>query len=126
MLWQLSFSANAKGMSRLMAKGKRLKASKTVMRVNKDNDLFIFPPSRKFLIWFCYDLDRSSGSRLPTHPPSHHKIFMGLAYDSGFFGLSFPSRLRGSGRISLLFPDIQPFATVSFGLLTSLPILKLI
>ena len=47
MLWQLSFSVKAKLMSRLMAKGKRLKASKTVMRVNKDNNLFIFSSLEK-------------------------------------------------------------------------------
>lgn len=53
MLWQLSFSAIAKGMSRLMTKGKRLKESKTVIPVNKNNDLFIFPPRENFWSGFA-------------------------------------------------------------------------
>jgi hypothetical protein len=54
----------------------------------------LIPPSGIFSF-------RSSGFGLdPTHPPSHHDV----THDSGFIGLSFPSRLRGSWRISLLFP----------------------
>jgi hypothetical protein len=51
-----------------------------------------------------FGLDRSSGSGLqPTRPPSRHAV----AHDSGLSGLSFPLRLRGSGRLPLLFPCFQ-------------------